>query len=74
MFQEIYEVHHFPNKSNTLFKTYNEAVFEIKRTAKAGNKGLEAVAKMCMNGPTGQWGFNPAKRNSCQKCDIRHYQ
>ena len=27
-----------------------------------GNKGLEAIAKMCVNGPTGKWGFNPSKQ------------
>ena len=27
-----------------------------------GNKGLEAIAKMCINGPTGKWGFNPSKQ------------
>ena len=32
--QDIYEVHHFENKSNTLFKAYNETLFETKRTAK----------------------------------------
>ena len=63
--QEKYEVHHFPKKSKTLCKTYNETFFEIKRTAKAaGNKGLEAIAKMCINGPTGKWGFNPAKQKA----------
>ena len=57
----IYEVHHFEEKSNSLFIAYNEAFFDIKRRAKVdGNKGLEAIAKMCINGPTGKWGFNPS--------------
>ena len=30
----------------------------------AGNKGLEAIAKMCINGPAGKWGFNPAKQKA----------
>ena len=63
--QEIYEVHHFEHKSNTLFKAYNQTFFDIKRSAKqAGNKGLKAIAKMCINGPTGKWGFNPAKQKA----------
>ena len=32
---EVYEVHHFPQKSNTLFKAYNETFFGIKRAAKS---------------------------------------
>jgi hypothetical protein len=60
---EIYEQHHFPHTSNTLFKTYNDTFFNIKRAAKAsGNKGLESIAKMCINAPTGKWGFNPSKQ------------
>ena len=60
---EVFEQHHFPNKSNELFRRYNETFFEIKRAAKAEkNKGREAIAKMCINGPTGKWGFNPAKQ------------
>jgi len=59
----MYEVHHFEHRSNSLFRAYNETFFEIKRRAKVeGNKGLEAVAKMCINGPTGKWGFNPSKQ------------
>ena len=59
---DYYEIHHFERRSNTLFREYNETFFEIKRRAKAeGNKGLEAIAKMCINGPTGKWGFNPSK-------------
>ena len=60
---DIYEEHHFTETSNTLFREYNETFFEIKRQAKEeGNKGLEAIAKMCINGPTGKWGFNPEKQ------------
>jgi hypothetical protein len=37
----------------------------LKRRAKAeGNKGLEAIAKMCINAPTGKWGYNPSKQKS----------
>ena len=37
--------------------------FEIKQEAKEeGNKGLEAIAKMCINWPTGKWGNNPEKQ------------
>jgi hypothetical protein len=60
---QIYEQHHFPQKSNELFREYNEMFFDIKRQAKAdGNKGREAIAKMCINGPTGKWGYNAAKQ------------
>ena len=46
-----------------MFAEYNKTFFDIKRKAKAeGNKGLEAIAKMCINGPTGKWGFNPSKQ------------
>jgi hypothetical protein len=62
---DVYEQHHFTSKSNTLFSKYNDTFFEIKREAKlSGNKGLEAIAKMCINGPTGKWGFNPAKQKA----------
>ena len=65
MILDIYEVHHFQNTSNQLFSKYNETFFAIKRQAKLdGNKGLEAIAKMCINGPTGKWGYNPAKQKS----------
>ena len=61
--EEIFEQHHFPQQSNTLFAEYNKTFFDIKRKAKMeGNKGLEAIAKMCINGPTGKWGFNPSKQ------------
>ena len=54
---DVYEQHHFAEKSNTLFREYNETFFEIKQQAKEdGNKGLEAIAKMCINGPTEKWG------------------
>ena len=60
---EIFEQHHFPQTSNTLFRKYNETFFAIKRQAKIdGNKGLESIAKMCINAPTGKWGFNPSKQ------------
>lgn len=60
---DVYEQHHFPNTSNKLFKDYNETFFAIKRQAKLdGNKGLESIAKMCINAPTGKWGFNPSKQ------------
>ena len=62
MIEEIYEQHHFPQQSNTLFADYNKTFFDIKRKAKTdGNKGLEAITTMCINGPTGKWGFNPSK-------------
>jgi len=62
---EVYEQHHFERRLNNLFKSYNETFFEIKRQAKRdGNKGLEAIAKLCINGPTGKWGFNPSKSKS----------
>ena len=70
---DIYEQHHFSQKSNQLFREYNETFFEIKRQAKQeGNKGLEAIAKMCINGPTGKWGFNPEKQKGTRlvtECD-----
>ena len=59
---DIYEQHHFEQKSNTLFKEYNDTFFAIKRQAKQeGNKGLEAIAKLCINSPYGKWGYNPSK-------------
>ena len=39
--------------------------FAIKRRAKEeGNKGLEAIAKLCINDPPGKWEFDLEK----QKC------
>jgi len=62
---ERYEQHHFEQRSNELFKEYNHTFFEIKKQAKKdGNKGLESLAKMCINAPTGKWGFNPSKQGS----------
>ena len=53
------EKHHFSEKSNTLFNEYNNTFFAINsRTKENGNKGLEAIAKMCINGPADKWGFN----------------
>ena len=73
MILDVYKQHHFPEKSNTLFKEYNDTFFAIKRRAKEdGNKGLEAIAKMCINGPTGKWGFNPEKKKNTRlvtECD-----
>ena len=70
---DVYEQHHFEEKSNMLFREYNETFFAIKRRAKEeGNKGLEAIAKLCINGPTGKWGFNPEKQKSTRlvtECD-----
>ena len=70
---DVYEQHHFEEKSNALFREYNETFFAIKRRAKEeGNKGLEAIAKLCINGPTGKWGFNPEKQKSTRlvtECD-----
>ena len=70
---DVFEQHHFEHQSNELFREYNETFFEIKRTAKEqGNKGLEAIAKMCINGPTGKWGFNPEKQKGTRlvtECD-----
>lgn len=64
---DVLEQHHFYEKSNTLFKSYNDTFFAIKREAKlAGNKGREAIAKMCINGPTGKWGYNPSKERACK--------
>ena len=61
--KEIYEQHHFPQQCNTLFADYNKTFFDIKRKAKMdGNKELEAIVKMCINGPTGKWDFNPSKQ------------
>jgi hypothetical protein len=58
---EMFEQHHFPQKSNSLFKEYNETMFAIKRRAEEeGNSGLKSLAKMCINAPTGKWGENPA--------------
>ena len=55
---EIYEQHHFEDKSNTLFHNYNKLFFDITRKAKLeGNKRLEAIAKMFLNGVTGKWRF-----------------
>ena len=52
--EEIYKQRHFPHQSNTCFSDYNKTFFAIKRKAKLdGNKGLEAIAKMCINSPTG---------------------
>ena len=52
--------------------------FGIKRRAKEeGSKGLEAIAELCINGPTGKWGFNTAKQKSTQFVtklnDFYHY-
>ena len=59
---DIYEQHHFPHTSNSLFREYNEKFFNIKRQAKVeSNKGLEAIAKLCINSPYGKWGYNPSK-------------
>ena len=59
---DIYEQHHFNEKRNDLFRDYNETFFDIKRQAKVdGNKGLEAIAKLCINSPYGKWGYNPSK-------------
>ena len=59
---DIYEQHHFNEKRNDLFRAYNETFFDIKRQAKVdGNKGLEAIAKLCINSPYGKWGYNPSK-------------
>ena len=60
----MYKVHHYEHKSCSLFCAYSETFFKIKQRATVdGNKGLEAlaiglevVAKMCINGPTGKWG------------------
>lgn len=62
---DIFEQHHFERRLNNLFKDYNEIFFDIKKKAKAdGNKGLETIAKLCINGPTGKWGYNPMKSKS----------
>ena len=70
---DVYEQHHFTERSNELFREYNDTFFAIKRKAKEeGNKGLEAIAKLCINGPTGKWGFNPEKQKSTRlvtECD-----
>ena len=53
--EEIFEQHHFPQPSNTLFAEYNKTFYDIKRRAKMdGNKGFEAIERMCINGPTGK--------------------
>ena len=58
---DVYEQHHFEQKSNTLFKEYNETFFNIKKQSKQeGNKGMEAIAKLCINSPYGKWGYNPS--------------
>ena len=44
--EEIFEQHQFPDCSKTLFKAY---------------KGLESIAKLLINGPTGKWSFNNTK-------------
>ena len=57
-FIDVYEQHHFTDRSNELFQEYNAAFFAIKRRAKEeGNKGLEAIVKLCINGPTGKMGI-----------------
>ena len=72
---DIHDQHHFPKKSNTLFAECNQTLtkiwsmwwnnqtfFAIKRQAKLnGNKGLEAIAKLCINSPYGKWSYNPTK-------------
>ena len=53
---EYYKIRHFKKRSNTLFHEYNKIYFKIKQCAKAErNKGLEAIAKMCVNRPTRKW-------------------
>ena len=60
---DVYEQHHFPRKSNELFKKYNDTFFSIKKEAKQQkNKGLEQVAKLCLNSMYGKFGFNPGKQ------------
>lgn len=67
---DVIEQHHFTKRRNDLFKAYNETFFAIKREAKlAGNKGREEIAKMCINGPTGKWGYNPSKEKACKIVD-----
>ena len=70
---DVYEQHHFTERSNELFCEYNETFFAIKRKAKdEGNKELEAIVKLCINGPTGKWGFNPEKQKGSRivtECD-----
>ena len=54
---DMYEQHHFNEKWNNLFQAYNETFFDIKRQVKVdSNKGLEAIAKLCVNSPYGKWG------------------
>ena len=43
--QEIYEVHQFLNKSNTLFKAFNKKIFEMKHTAAGHNKVSKQLLK-----------------------------
>ena len=60
---DVYEQHHFTEHLNELFREYNKTFFAIKsRVNEEGNKGLEGIAKLCINGPTGKWGFNPEKQ------------
>ena len=71
--EDMYEQHHFTERSNELFQEYNNTFFAIKNKAKEeGNKGLKAIAKLCRNGPTGKWGFNLNKQKSTRvviECD-----
>ena len=60
---EIFKQYHFPQHSNTLFKAFNDTFFKMKRKAKAeGNKGLESIANLLINGPAGKCLFNIAKQ------------
>lgn len=70
---EIYEQHHFPNRSNQLFNGYINTFFEMKKSASMeGNTGLKNIAKLCLNSFYGKFGFNIGKQH--QTKIIREYK
>lgn len=61
---EMYEQHHFPSRSNELFKGYINTFFEMKKKAsRENNPGLKNIAKLCLNSFYGKFGFNISKQH-----------
>lgn len=62
---EVYEQHHFPTRSNTLFHPYIQTFFNMKKKAEEDkNPGMKQVAKLCLNSFYGKFGFNIENQNS----------
>ena len=36
-------------------------IYQLQKAKLNGNKGLEAIAKLCINSPYGKWSYNPTK-------------